>query len=143
MHPALILFSFPRPPIVNRVRILLPTLCSVALLLGCRQPVEPPADVAERAPASIDVDGTSWSRVTGGLEDDRRLQRLFRERKDLAESPDLGGTLVAYASPTGDRVRFFWIQAWSDSDGWTWIETDHEGKYLATGQGAGDRFPGS
>ena len=118
-------------------------LIAVVLLFGCRQPVEPPVGVAERAPASIDVDGTRFERLAGDFKNDARLQRLFRERKELAENPDVGGTLVVYASPDGERVRFHWIQAWSDSDGWTWIETDKEGKYLAAGQGAGERFPGS
>ncbi|HEV7279878.1 MAG TPA: hypothetical protein VGN57_06650 [Pirellulaceae bacterium] len=118
-------------------------LGAVVLLLGCRQPVEPPVSVAERAPASIVVNGKPWGRLAGNFADDARLQRLFRERKELADSPDLGGTLVVYASPTGERVRFFWIQAWSDSDGWTWIETDRDGKYVASGQGVGVRFPGS
>ena len=122
-----------------RLLILSAMLSSVA----CRQRVEPPGDIAQRAPASIDVEGTPWDRLPGDLASEPRLERLFRERKELAESPDLSGTLVAYASPTGDRIRFYWIQAWSDSDGWTWIETNEDGKYLASGQGAGERFPGS
>lgn len=117
-------------------------LSSLVLLSGCRERVEAPDDVATRVPTTIEVDGVPWSRLTEDLQDDPRLRRLFRERKDLAESPDLGGTLVAYATPTGDRLRFFWIQAWSDSDGWTWIETDKDGRYVASGQGAADRFPG-
>ena len=117
-------------------------LGTIVLLSGCRQPVEPPTDVAARTPASIQVDGVDWSRVPGDLSGDSRLKRVFRDRKELAESPNVSGTLVAYESASGDRVRFYWIQAWSDSDGWTWVETDRDGKFLASGEGAGPRFPG-
>lgn len=128
---------------VNATRCLVLNLCAIALLSGCGRAVEPPGDVVARTPSSIEIDGANWNRLSGDLPDDPRLQRVFRERKELAESPDLGGTLVAYASPSADRVRFFWIQAWSGSDAWTWVETDRDGKYLASGQAAGTRFPDS
>jgi hypothetical protein len=117
-------------------------LFAVLLFIGCRQEVVPPEGVAQRLPPSIEVDGAVWTRVESDPSEDPRLRRVFRERAELAEGPDFGGTLVAYASPNEERVRFFWIQAWSESDGWTWIEMDGDGSFLASGQGVGTRFPG-
>lgn len=127
---------------MNAVRQIPLTLFAVLLIVGCRQEVVRPESVATRAPSSIEVDGVVWTRVESDPSNDPRLHRVFRERAELAEGPDFGGTLVAYASPKEERIRFYWIQAWSESDGWTWIETDASGASRASGQGVGTRFPG-
>ena len=111
-------------------------------ITACDQSPGPPDAFGSRVPASLRIDGEVWQRTPTDAPGDRRLERLFRERPELAGDPDLVADVVAFEAPQEDRIRFYWVRPSSAGDAWTWIETDGHGAFRSRGDGVAEVFPG-